>query len=81
MFVFIAGRDTRFRPIVHLNAAKVSEAIKQGISLESMYGYGLVLLEQVIHYMFLPGQIENYTIVVDFQKKNLSDLPLMVTLL
>jgi hypothetical protein len=78
MFVFIAGRDTHFRPIVHLNAGKVSEAIKQGISLESMYGYGLILLEQVLHYMFLPGQIENYTIVVDLQKKNLADMPIMV---
>jgi hypothetical protein len=79
MFVLVAGRDIKFRPIVYLNAMRVNEAVKAGISLQSMYEFGLVLLEQIVHYMFLPGQIENYTLIVDLEKKSLHDLPLMVS--
>ena len=78
MFAFVAGRDTKFRPIIHISAARVNDAVKQGLSLQSMYEFGLFMLEQIKHYMMLPGQIENYTLIVDVEKKSLTDLPLNV---
>jgi hypothetical protein len=63
-----------------MNIPRISTALKQHISINALGYVGVFILEQVVHYMLLPGQIENWTLVVDLEKKSLSDLPLMVSI-
>ena len=76
--MYVAGRDTKFRPIVHMDIPRVSIGLKQGISINALGYVGVFVLELAKHYMLVPGQVENWVLLVDLEKKSLSDLPIMV---
>ena len=60
---------------------KVIRALKSGLSIQLMGSATIFIIEQMTHYMFIPGQVENFTMVVDLYKKSLTEIPLMVIFL
>ena len=72
----IYGRDACFRPIIHLDLVILGKLVKEGYAAEDISKAGVFVMEHIIHYMLLEGQIENWVIVVDIQKQGLSELPI-----
>ena len=72
----VCGRDTYFRPIIYFDMVVLNKLIKEGTKLEDISTIGIFILEHVLHYMMLPGQIENWVGIVDVQKQGFTDLPL-----
>jgi hypothetical protein len=33
------------------------------------------MFEHVIHYMFVPGKLENWTVIIDLEKIGVTDIP------
>ena len=73
--LYLHGRDCRFRPIFVLNAYKIDfnkvneDAMILGISY---------FLEVVINSMLLPGQVENWVIILDFNNMSLFSISILV---
>lgn len=75
-FLMVIGRDFYFRPIIFFDVVILSKIIKDGAKVEDVGKVGIFMLEHVLHYMMLPGQVENWIGIIDVQKQGLSDLPL-----
>ncbi|EGR29784.1 hypothetical protein IMG5_148650 [Ichthyophthirius multifiliis] len=71
--IYLHGRDSRFRPIMVLNAYKLD--FKQ-FEEDKMILYISYFLEVVINNMLLPGQVENWVIILDFNNTGLFSLPI-----
>jgi hypothetical protein len=75
--VYIHGRDHRYRPIIVL-----TPKILAGFPQHLLMATGYYLLEYIKDHMLLPGQIENWVLIIDMQgfeikdycKKIISDL-------
>ena len=71
--IYIHGRDHRYRPIVHLNPK-----LLQGVTLELMVATVYFVVEYSIDQLFIPGQVENFVLVIDLQDFYLSEMALKV---
>jgi hypothetical protein len=69
----MTGRDHRFRPIIVMNISRISpkeanaEYILKGIDY---------FLNTILTFGMLPGQIESWVFIMDFNNSGISDLPI-----
>ncbi|KAL4493052.1 hypothetical protein ABPG72_003137 [Tetrahymena utriculariae] len=70
---YVHGRDNRFRPILVINVKRLNfKNIKIELILDSMTYF----FEFIINNMMLPGQIENWVVILDLGNIGLSSLPI-----
>jgi len=76
-FLYIHGRDRRFRPLIVLNptALLAFKSISQDVLGEEIIKSSIFIIEYVLKNMFLPGQIENYIVIIDVNKLGVSEIP------
>jgi hypothetical protein len=73
-YLYGHGRDHRFRPIIHINAAVVSQNTNK-YSFEDWNLATIFFMEYVIENLLLPGQIENWDIICDLKDVSVISLP------
>jgi hypothetical protein len=73
-FVYVHGRDCKFRPIIVLNV----ECYKRN---EDLYSYDewlqatIYFMEYLVNNLLIPGQVENWDVISDFGSVNFFFLP------
>lgn len=72
---YALGRDHGFRPILCL---KIKEMRFGSIDIELLKRTLVVVSEHCINNLFIPGQIENWCIIVDLKGLGLTDIPVKV---
>lgn len=75
--MYIHGRDKRFRPLVIINPTALLPFMKLGKDLigEEIIKCCIFIIEYMLKNMFLPGQIENYVVIIDVNKLGVSEIP------
>ena len=74
-FLYVYGRDHHFRPIIIVSIKTCTNLISQKkYAFEDISESIIYLLNYVIKYILIPGQIENWVILVDFKGVGLSDV-------
>jgi len=73
-YLYIHGRDNRFRPIININVSVVNKNTKN-YTFEEWSAATIYLMEYVINNLLLPGQIENWVIICDVKDVSLISLP------
>jgi hypothetical protein len=71
-FIYIHGRDHRFRPII-ICSPKFFVADKY--PFEDWQNAVIFILEYCINYLFIPGQVENWNLLVDLKDVSLYSVP------
>jgi len=72
--IYIHGRDCRFRPIINISC-KVFENHKEVYALKEIESATIYLLEYIKDFLFIPGQVENWTVVIDLKDVYLTSVP------
>lgn len=74
-FLYVYGRDHHFRPIIIVSIKTCVKLIsKKEYVFEDISEAILYLLNYILKYIFIPGQIENWIILVDFKDVGLSEV-------
>lgn len=74
-FMYMYGRDHHFRPIIVLELSRGVEFLnKEGISKDEIKICVNFFLDYIINYILIPGQIENWIIISDFNDIGLGDV-------
>lgn len=73
-FIYVQGRDYCFRPIIVLQI-EVFIKNKSKFQFEDWNKAIIYLLEYIKYYMLIPGQIENWVVIVNFENCSLLTLP------
>lgn len=73
-YLYVHGRDHRFRPIIHINANIVSQNTKK-FNFDDWNCATIFFMEYVIENLLLPGQIENWDIICDLKDVSVMSLP------
>jgi len=71
-FLYMHGRDHRFRPLLVLNCYKIDPKTVDIDLLLLTMGY---FLEYIIHNMLLPGQIERWVFIEDLKGMGITSIP------
>lgn len=71
-FIYICGRDNRFRPILVVNVPRIVEA---KLKLSNMEDLIIYIAEYIKEEIFVFGKIENWVLVVDLGQIGVLDLP------
>jgi hypothetical protein len=69
---YIHGRDSRYRPLIVLNIAKVN--LKQH-SVDDYINLLCFILTYIMDVMLVPGQVENWVVISDLAHKGVFGLP------
>ena len=73
-FLYVYGRDHHFRPIIVVSLKTLKDLMsKNEYTFEDINHSIIYLMCYVLKYIFIPGQIENWIILVDFKDIGLSD--------
>ncbi|KRX11221.1 CRAL-TRIO domain [Pseudocohnilembus persalinus] len=70
--IYLHGHDNRFRPIIIIDISKLKKNVKLETICEGMTYFFEFILENV----FLPGQIENWIVILDLKKCGATQLPI-----
>ena len=74
-FLYVYGRDHHFRPIIVCSIKACTSLSEQKLySYEDINNSIIYLLKYIMKYLFIPGQIENWIIFVDFKDVGLSEV-------
>ena len=75
-FMYVHGRDHHFRPVIFCTIKKVKNllATDDTYDFEDINRSIIYLVNYVMEYLLIPGQIENWIIFVDFDGMGLTDL-------
>ena len=74
-FLYVFGRDHHFRPIIIVSLKTCKTLIsKKNMTFEDISESIIYLVNYILKYMIIPGQIENWVIFVDFKNIGLSDM-------
>ena len=73
-FMYVYGRDHHFRPIIIVSIKMVKNVIHQKYSFEEINESIVYLMNYIIKYILVPGQIENWIVFVDFEDVGISDI-------
>mmetsp|Transcript_63923 Transcript_63923/g.73322 ORF Transcript_63923/g.73322 Transcript_63923/m.73322 type:complete len:431 (+) Transcript_63923:134-1426(+) len=67
--VYLGGRDHLYRPIIVINVEKVNKRVHQDKKHmpDNICRASFWIMEYIIHHMYLPGKIENWVVVIDFE--------------
>lgn len=72
--LYTYGRDIRFRPILIIELKKVNELIDKKYSFDEINDTLIYFMKYAITYLFVPGQIENWIIITDFDDIGLGSI-------
>ena len=73
-FLYVYGRDHHFRPIIIVSLKTCKNLVSSNnYTFEDINHSIIYLLNYVLKYILIPGQIENWVIIVDFKDIGLSD--------
>ena len=73
-FLYVHGRDRHFRPIIIVAVKMVKVIISQNYTFDDISRAIIYLTNYAIKYLLIPGQIENWIVIVDFDNVGLSDI-------
>ena len=73
-FMYVYGRDHHFRPIIIVSVKMVKKVISQKYNFDEINESIVYLMNYIIKYILIPGQIENWIVFVDFQDVGISDI-------
>ena len=72
--MYMSGRDNFFRPIIIVNACKISYLIqKLNIDMEDIQKAVAFFLNYIIYYQMIPGQLENWLIISDINNVGITE--------
>jgi hypothetical protein len=70
----MSGRDNFFRPIIIVNACKISYLIqKLNIDMEDIQKAVAFFINYIIYFQLIPGQLENWLIISDVSKVGITE--------
>ena len=73
-FMYVYGRDHHFRPVIIVPIKNVKTAISKKFSFDDINEAIIYLMNYIIKYILIPGQIENWIVFVDFEDVGISDI-------
>lgn len=73
-FIYIHGRDNRYRPIMHI-VASVYDKNSKIYTFEDWTTAVIYFMEYVINNLLIPGQVENWNIICDVKDISIVFLP------
>ena len=73
-FMYVFGRDSGFRPIIVVSIKTIKVILSQNYSFEDINKAIIYLMNYIIKYLLIPGQIENWIVFVDFDDVGISDI-------
>ena len=73
-FMYVHGRDHHFRPVIFVPLKKVKYLIADKYTFDDINNCIVYLMNYVMEYLLIPGQIENWIIFVDLEGIGISDL-------
>ena len=73
-FMYVYGRDCHFRPIIVVSIKMLKAVLSQKYSFDDINGSIIYLMNYIIKYLLIPGQIENWIVLVDFEDAGISDI-------
>ena len=73
-FMYVHGRDCHFRPIIVVSIKMIKKILSQNYSFDDINRSIIYLMNYIIKYLLIPGQIENWITFVDFDDVGVSDI-------
>ena len=73
-FMYVHGRDHHFRPVIFVTIKAVKKILYNDYTFEDINQSITYLMNYVMEYLLIPGQIENWIIFVDFEGVGVTDL-------
>ena len=73
-FIYIYGRDHQFRPIIICQPYILQKCLKDYSETE-VINASIFISQYMVHYMLIPGQIENWTIFANLEKTSIFRIP------
>jgi hypothetical protein len=73
-FIYVHGRDHRFRPLIVLNTAIYLKNTNK-YSIEEMIYSLIYFFEYMVQHLLIPGQVENWSIICDVSKFSVIIIP------
>ena len=73
-FMYVHGRDHHFRPVIFVNIKKVKTILSNNYTFEDINQSIIYLMNYVMEYLLIPGQIENWIIFADLDGVGVTDL-------
>ena len=73
--MYVYGRDHHFRPIIIVSVKTYVKAVNEDkYSFEDINKCIIYLINYILKYLLVPGQIENWITMIDFKSAGLSDV-------
>jgi hypothetical protein len=73
-FIYIHGRDSRYRPIINI-VAQIYEKNKKTFQFSEWENAVIYFMEYTLKNLLIPGQIENWDIICDLKNVSITSLP------
>ena len=73
-FMYVHGRDHHFRPVIFVKIKIVKNILSEKYVFDDIINSIIYLMNYVMEYLLIPGQIENWIVFVDFEGVGLTDL-------
>ena len=73
-FMYVHGRDHHFRPVIFVTIKVVKNILGKKYNFDDINKSIIFLMNYVMKYLLIPGQIENWIIFVDFDGVGITDL-------
>ena len=73
-FMYVHGRDYHFRPIIVVSIKMVKKLLSENYTFDDINRTIIYLMNYIIKYLLIPGQIENVINFVDFNDVGISDI-------
>jgi hypothetical protein len=73
-FMYVYGRDCHYRPIIVVSIKILKVVLSQQYTFDDINRSIIYLMNYIIKYLLIPGQIENWIIFVDFLDVGISDV-------
>jgi hypothetical protein len=73
-FMYVHGRDHHFRPVIFVSTKTVKNILGKNYNFDDINKSIIYLMNYVMKYLLIPGQIENWIIFVDFDGVGFTDL-------
>jgi len=76
-FLYVYGRDCHFRPIIVCQPAVCLKYLKY-FEEKEIINAGILLFQFIVNNMLIPGQIENWIMILNFEGSSLLNMPNVV---
>ena len=73
-FMYVYGRDHHLRPIIVCSIKTLKKVLSQKYSFDEINQCIIYLMNYIIKYLLIPGQVENWIVFVDFEDVGISDV-------